>query len=591
MAVRHLQRLGRKVFLGSGPVAGLLLGWTGADMLSAQTPVSWVAATEEVTAPEAAGVQRHYMNRTVIDLPIAMDTSKRALIKEIHLYGKDHPSAPWVLKEKGSAAQQRFRFQAPRDGEFWFTMVTLDKQGRRFPQDLLNERPGLIVVIDTQKPVVELTNFGNTPEGQLVHCDGRDANLDNARVRFFYQGGDKVFRPLGPMPGRAGVYCIPTQAVFTGVVRAVAEDLAGNQTVCEADLNHMQTRTKSPAKTQQVGVNPHMNLGRKAPDDLKMPHPPSYSVELAPELEPTEIRVPLRTPKLTEEPHKTVAHRPDGSDGPRFIDHKASDPPSVLTPPPVLTPPAEEVRPQLTQPAVKDTVPAKRHIVNNTRAFLDYQIENAGANGQGNVEVWLTRDQGKSWRQAAEAAQRKSTVEVQLPGEGVFGLILIVTDGRGAGNGPAAGDSADAWIEVDTTKPFAQITNVDVRHEKAQASVSIHWTAQDKNFGDGPVDLFYAATAQGPWLPIAKSLKADGQHRWSPPAEIGARAHVRLIARDAAGNTAICNTLESVSLEDPSRTRAVIRNVRTEAPLPQVAPLPPARVTPPFQIIQPPPDN
>ena len=63
----------------------------------------------------------------------------------------------------------------------------------------------------------------------------------------------------------------------------------------------------------------------------------------------------------------------------------------------------------------------KRQFVNSTKVFLDYQIENAGQSGVGKVEVWMTRDRAKSWQKVSEQTQRKSPVEVQLPGEGLYG--------------------------------------------------------------------------------------------------------------------------------------------------------------------------
>src|SRR5205823_14080063 len=115
-----------------------------------------------------------------------MGDQERAMIQEIQLYVKEAPTAAWVLRDKGSAEQKAFRFQAPRDDEYWFTMVTIDKQGRRFPADLTNEPPGLVVVIDTQKPTVQMRKLADTPEGQLVQCDVTDAHLDNAGVQFLF---------------------------------------------------------------------------------------------------------------------------------------------------------------------------------------------------------------------------------------------------------------------------------------------------------------------------------------------------------------------------------------------------------------------
>jgi hypothetical protein len=253
-----------------------------------------------------------------------------------------------------------------------------------------------------------------------------------------------------------------------------------------------------------------------------------------------------------------------------LIEHTAASSPSTPTP--------------ITPPQAKPAESTKRQIVNSRKLFLDYQIENAGQSGVGKVEIWITRDLGKSWQKLAEDAQRKNPLEVNLPDDGVFGVTLVASNGRGAGGTPpVAGEAPEMCVEVDTTKPTAQFRSVRSVTENGKSVVHISWTAQDHNLGDAPVDLFYAASAQGPWLPIAVGLKAEGEHRWTPPAELGAQAHLRLTARDAAGNVAVVVTPEAVLLEDAARPRATIRGISIST-----SNSAPAAPTPPmFQIVQP----
>src|ERR1043165_8689292 len=169
------QIIARKTLLGGGAVASLLLGWTGSGALHAQPSEAPNLPARTQTAPAKP---RWFLRKNLIELPIELKDSARAQIQEIHLYMKDDPSAPWTARDKVGPHQRAFTVQAPRDGEYWFTMVTIDKQGKCYPSDVRNEPAGISVVIDPQPPQVEMTYLGNSPDGQLVQVEVSDINLD-----------------------------------------------------------------------------------------------------------------------------------------------------------------------------------------------------------------------------------------------------------------------------------------------------------------------------------------------------------------------------------------------------------------------------
>jgi hypothetical protein len=150
---------------------------------------------------------------------------------------------------------------------------------------------------------------------------------------------------------------------------------------------------------------------------------------------------------------------------------------------------------------------------------------------------------------------------VQLPGDGLFGLTLVLCDGRKPAAAPVAGDQPDGWIEVDTTNPTVRVDEVRISHDNGQTAVHVKWTASDKNFSD--VELSYAAAPKGPWLPIASNLPRDGQYRWTPTANVGPQVYLQLIARDTAGNGAILAVQDPISVAPPAVPRAVFRTIST----------------------------
>ena len=202
--------------------------------------------------------------------------------------------------------------------------------------------------------------------------------------------------------------------------------------------------------------------------------------------------------------------------------------------------------------------------------FLDYQIEQTGGGGVSQVVIWCTRDMSKTWQKLGEDAARKGRAAIDLPGEGIYGVTVVAANGRGLGaDPPKSGDAPDWWIEVDTTKPRVDLLDARCHANGDNLTVHIAWTARDKNLQGEPIDLFYAGNPRGPWLPIAKGLKNDGVYQWKPPMEAGALAFIRVTARDRAGNTALAESVQAVTLDDLSRPRVRLVGIAT---VPRIVP-------------------
>lgn len=515
-----------------------------------------------------AQVTKSYLNKNVVQLPIVLDERVRPLLQEVQLFVKEGPTGAWSLKERVPATQQHFTFRAPSDGEYGFAVVTVDKQGRSVPADVNAEPPALVVIIDTTSPAVQLQQVEANAQGQTVQCDVQDANLEAGKLKFYYQSGDRNWRMLEPLPGTSDKFCIPAQAVFTGMVRVQATDLAGNTTSREMNLS--TAVAAAPAvepKTQVVnavapppgtpGVVMVDGGGEKVhltppPTGPKVPGSPSALEERGPMLPaPVPTRTADKSP--TSPGVEVVAHKP------------AADtrvPQEINSGKPVSGVPS--VRPNLDAGPKRESATPTRQLLNQTHVFLEYEIERTGASGVGKVEVWVTRDQGQSWQKAAEDTDLKSPAEFDLPGEGLYGVSLVVSNGRGfGGSAPQTGDRPEMWIEVDVTKPSAEIMSVRPSGQDDGALI-ITWQARDKNLGENPVDLFFALKREGPWLPIARGLKNDGIYRWVAPGDAGASAFLRLMVRDHAGNVTHCETLQPIALDDLSRPRGRVLRIGTQ---------------------------
>jgi hypothetical protein len=618
--------------------AGLAL-WVGGGNL-AEHALAQPAATNPEHAP---AITAHLLNKHTIQLPIQLEERFRPLVKEIQLYYKEHPSAPWTLRDKALPTQASFTFKASHDGEYFFMMATIDRQGRCSPTDVAHEPPAMAVVLDTQKPKCEMVFVETVPEGQLVQCDVVDAHPDPSRTRVQYQTADKVFHDMEPLPDRPNVYCIPAQANTTGQLRAYVADLAGNFGTRECAIEQLPTPvravqhspaqpktvaqapaaapTSSPAATDQKLLGPQLALPEKgAPAEqhtgpakqatpaampavsstpvtsaqaASAPATSAQAASLAAASAPAASAAAASGPAPAGSPTRQigvsagvnvgtdhcVVQRPALASG---TPSKCVVTPTVSTSPPIqqatATMPDSESGPVIKQatpvsPTVSlPTIPAKHDgcsahhmLVNSRRVFLDYRIEQAGASGVGRVEIWCTHDNGQSWKKLGDDRDCNRPVEAVLPGDGVYGLTLIVCNGLGfGGHAPVTGDTPDWWIEVDTVQPTAQITMVRMAREDGPA-VEVGWTSQDRNLGGAPVELAYAVAKEGPWTPIAKGLKGDGQYRWVPPPDIGQQAFIRLTVRDLAGNSTITETTQPVALDDLSRPHAYISGISTNS--------------------------
>lgn len=584
--------------------------WAAAGVLGACVGVGSLMAQDPNSPENLSG--KTYLNKSTIQLPIEVEAGARSQLHSIQLFVREGANGAWTMKETASPEQQHFTFRAPREGEFWFNIVSVDRMGRRTPADVTKEAPALMVVIDTQPPQMEVSIAGNSNEGTVVHCEVRDANPDYLKSRFYFQTRDNVWRPLEPMQNRPDLFCIPAQAVLTGMIRVAVTDLAGNTTSRELNLGALPTRGNVGGETKvaQAPTLPEVPQRpiSKAPEIIQPNMPSSsgpnivamgnqgsamFSTAAMPEkgpamqpyVQPPLAQPPAMQPNMVQPPAPPIetpaqqfvpqqqftpqqfvspSSQPtafDNESSNRTINrvaNKANIPPAVAESP--IVPPA--AMPTEKQMASDPMMPANRRITNQMRVMLDYQVEAKGPSGVGRIEVWATRDMGQSWQKIHEDQHRQSPLELNLPGEGLFGLTMTASNGRGIGvQPPKAGDAPDMWIEVDTTKPAAALTDIRLGTPEEGATMHIRWSARDRNLAAQPIDLFYAASREGPWLPIARNLRNEGYFRWTPPNEAGTHAFIRMTCRDAASNVTVSETQQQVVLGDVVKPKARILDI------------------------------
>lgn len=460
--------------------------------------------TARAQGPGGMAPAKMFTNKQQFRLPFNLDDRERQRLREIQLFVRYNGEA-WACKETAAPTMKAFTFRAAQDGEYWFSIVTVDTHGRPTPADVAKEPPALIVVVDTQQPDVQVSAVPHGGE-DCLRCEVHDANPDPSRVKMEYQTRDRAWRPLEPVPGCPELFRFPDKASWTGQLRASATDRAEN------------TCTREIAWNSPVGGHADKTAGPAGPDLL----PP-----------------PVRTTALPPPPPGPPVPSPSAT-----IQQVVNHDPAPATAQPVIVNGHEPNAP------AREPGLANRQVLNSTHVVLDYRIDQVGPSGVSKVEVWMTPDEGKSWQRLCEDPDRHSPVEFDLPREGLYGVCIVVTNGNSISDPPpSAGTVPDWWIEVDTTRPTAQLQSVRPGSGDDAGSLLITWAASDKNLGAEPIDLYYATSREGPWMAIGRGIKNDGTYRWAAPRDGVGRYYIRMDVTDRAGNLTRCETPDVVVLD------------------------------------------
>jgi hypothetical protein len=192
-------------------------------------------------------------------------------------------------------------------------------------------------------------------------------------------------------------------------------------------------------------------------------------------------------------------------------------------------------------------------LVNSRTFLLEYELEDIGTWGVGKVELWGTRDGGRTWRSFATDDDHTSPMQVNVGEAGLYGFRIVVSGGGGAGGfPPQPGDRPELWVGVDLHRPEIELTATEPAGDELADHRMLRWWADDDNLERRPIGLFYSSRPGGPWTAIATNLENTGEFPWRLERHLPSRVYLRLEARDTAGNLAAYQTYEPVSIEPPS---------------------------------------
>src|SRR5262245_8954120 len=211
----------------------------------------WGLALGQAPAQATAGNKdpgsgKIYTRSTVFDLPVNIDERVRGSLQRVILYVKID-RGPWAEAQSVAPTQNKFHYRAAQDGEYWFSVVTVDQSGLPTPRDVSKEPPGLMVVVDTQPPTFELQP-ATLPDGQPgLRCIIHDSTPNYQALKISYRAPDGALRQFEPASGRPGYFRLPSTEVLNNTVQVSASDRAGNQAT--RDVNLKELTAVGPALT------------------------------------------------------------------------------------------------------------------------------------------------------------------------------------------------------------------------------------------------------------------------------------------------------------------------------------------------------
>lgn len=495
-----------------------------------------------------------------------------ANVVEVQLLVSVDRGTTWHPYARQLPADKAFRFRAPRDGEYWFSSRTVDRQGQTRPAG--QPQPQLIVVIDTTLPKIQLLATPG-PSGEVtVRWELADERLAPETFQLFYLAGisgtpQPVVVPASLPTGAAGTYhgqvtFWPQGGGRLAQLTAEVKDAAGNRAVAGKRVYlNPSTRARpgvvagglaaAPFGAQPNGMPlagappytppPYVPPGSTAPGVSGAPAAPSTTGYSAPP--PSTPSAPAGQGWTSVAPGAaaagpgmlvgaSAARMAPGATGSSGGSNGVGGDPSASAGTMSGDLPGGE-RPRMT---------------NSKRFALEYDIESAGPGGVSDVELWATRDRGATWTKMATDADKQSPFDVSVDEEGVYGFRVVVVSKSGLiSSAPRPGDLADIWVGVDVTPPKVQFSSISFGEGDAAGKLDIRWEADDLRMSPRPVKLSYAEQANGPWTDFANGLPNNGQYYWSIAGQAPQRVLLRIEVRDDAGNVGTYQLAEPISLQ------------------------------------------
>jgi hypothetical protein len=500
-------------------------------------PIIWTCLA--LTIHQGA-VQEYFMNDRAFRIPIKLDAKRSGDIKTLILLFSQDKGRAWQPVDRKTPTEREFIFRAPDDGSYWFIIQEEDRSGRTNPSNPERVKPHMAVIVDTTRPQIKVT-AERLPGGEIrAHWKAADSYPDVRSLRLDYHSG------AHPESGWTPV-ALPT--TLEGEQKFACKDAGGEVRV------RLRMKDQAGNEGEDVFVLP------AAATSAAVPPPEGSAIGLIPTTPSDPSSQPNRlTSQQTQRP---IIEVPPGT-------MPAPSPPVVEMSAPTPSPPAPGGLPIAADPGGQASrlspdgigeTPANSsavRIVRSREVRIDFTVGKVGPSGLGNAIIYVTLDQGRSWKAMpgevpislppggdSHGPEVSGSVSVQLPAEGIiYGFIVAVKSKAGlALPPPKPGDPPQALVEWDKTPPTGQLFKPQPDPSQSNTLV-LAWEVKDRNLAEKPITLEWAEHKDGSWTPISEAPLSNtpSQYSWHLPDRLPPRVYLRLTMRDQAGNESRAQT-------------------------------------------------
>ena len=513
-------------------------------------------------------------------LEIAYDPKQpKTDLAGIELVWSDDRGQTWHAYPAVTPDKTHITFQAKGDGLYYLSMVMFTKSGKRIPEDVTSSPPEIKLLIDSTPPKVTLPVARRVGDEVQLEWAIDDKYPNEALTQV-------VYRPQG---NSAGAWTLVPASSFVGRAVKFVPKFPGPIAV-RVDVSDYALNTDGVAKELPGGSE----AAGGAVVALYNPPP----VRPNPVGEGVNSVAPAGATSLEPIPPPSMAMSPGGSllIAPPSVTPTAAPPVPAIVPAPAVavtpaftptaplpfTPPPE---PAPREPAVAAFTPVGTAPVftaapaapappdikafNSLRFDVAYDVD-GGPSGISRVDLYVTRDDGRTWQRWSQHPQGERPLKVALDHsftqrnprpEGDYGFRLVPTSGAGLSEGaPPPGTPPEFRARIDLTPPKLDVFAPQGDPTQRNAMV-LRWKVSDANKSPEPVAIEWAETPAGPWVAVtgAATPGADAESLvWVLPEQIPPKVFLRFTATDLAGNKLVTVSNQPF-LVDPHRPKARIQ--------------------------------